>query len=269
MNRSAAWGVGVLGLLLVFAACATSPLGRRQLTFMPDAQMNSMGAQAFDEMKSKTPRETNSRVTAHVQCVADAVTRQAASWISVPNWEVVVFRDPSANAFALPGGKIGVHTGILPVAKTQDQLAAIIGHEVAHVIARHGNERVSQALAVQSGLTIGQAIAGQDQKGKAIMAALGLGAQFGVLLPYGRQQESESDLIGLELMAKAGFDPQQSVELWRNMAAVSGGQPPEFLSTHPSHQTRIQDLQGAMNPAMAHYQAARAAGRIPACGTLR
>ena len=267
MKRATAWGLGAVALV-VLAACATSPLGRRQLTFMPDGQMNTMGAQAFDEMKSKTPRETNSRINAYVQCISDAVTRQAASWIEVPKWEVVVFRDPSANAFALPGGKIGVHTGILPVAKTQDQLAAIMGHEVGHVIARHGNERVSQALAVQSGLLIGQAVAGKDEKGQVILAALGLGAQFGILMPYGRQQESESDLIGLELMAKAGFDPRQSVELWRNMAAASGGQPPEFLSTHPSHETRIQGLQGAMNAALGHFQAARAAGRNPACGTL-
>jgi predicted Zn-dependent protease len=167
-------------------------------------------------------------------------------------WEVVVFRDDSANAFALPGGKIGVHTGLLKVAQNQDQLAAVIGHEIAHVLAEHGKERVSEQLVAQGGMSLLSAVIGnpEDPRHGLLMGALGLGAQFGVLLPHSRAQESEADIVGLDYMAKAGFDPRQSVNLWQNMAAAGGGQQPEFMSTHPSHGTRIQNLQAAIPKAL-------------------
>jgi len=179
---------------------------------------------------------------------------------------VNVFNDEAVNAFALPGGKIGVYTGILQVASTQDQLAAVIGHEVAHVLANHGNERVSVAFAADSGLKMAQVLAGKATQQKAqLLGLLGLGAQVGVLLPYGRTQESEADILGIDYMAKAGFDPRQSVTLWQNMAKAGGKKPPELLSTHPSNATRIKGLNSRMERAMKLYKQARANNKKPNC----
>lgn len=252
-------------ICLIAAACATSPLGRKQLIIVGEGQMNQMGLQSFDQMKKEIPIETNPEINAYVNCVAVPITKVSSS-AGVSSWEIVVFKDASANAFALPGGKIGVHTGMLPVAKSAAQLAAVIGHEVGHVIAKHGAERVSEGLLAQ-GVTTAAGIGFKDKSYQPIiLAGLGLGAQFGILLPHSRTQESESDLIGVDLMAQAGFDPRESVELWRNMAIASGGKsPPQFLSTHPSNETRISELQGAVPAALPKYEAVKAAGRAPNC----
>ena len=178
-----------------------------------------------------------------------------------------MFEDEAVNAFALPGGKIGVYTGLLKVAENQHQLAAVIGHEVGHVIADHANARVSTAYATEAGLTLGQILAGgatTPQK-RQLFGLLGVGAQVGILLPYGRSQESEADVIGLELMAKAGFNPRESVNLWRNMSKAGGGQPPEFLSTHPAPTTRIRDLEAGMPEAIDLVVEARKQGKNPDC----
>jgi predicted Zn-dependent protease len=257
-----------LALLVLVIGCAVSPLGRKQLTLLPDNQMNAMGAQAFAELVDSVPQSSDPRVTAYVRCVAEAIAAEASDQTGVDEWEVRVFKDETPNAFALPGGKIGVHTGLLPVAVNADQLAAVIGHEVGHVIARHGNERVSTAMAAQAGLGLADLLA-KDKSPETrdqLMSLLGLGAQLGILLPYSRTQEKEADLIGLDLMARAGFDPRQSVALWENMMAAGGGQVPEFLATHPSGETRIRELQDRMGPALALYDQARAAGRNPDCG---
>lgn len=204
-----------------------------------------MGHQSFEELKRSTPIETDARMTAYVRCVVLPITREAHDDTGVRDWEIVVFKENSANAFALPGGKIGVHTGILPIARTPGQLAAVLGHEIGHVIARHGNERVSEGLVAQMGMGVAAALSQDHPQHQLLMGLLGAGTQVGVMLPHSRAHESEADLIGQNLMAKAGFDPQESVALWRNMAAAGGGQPPEFLSTHPAHGTRIQALQNA------------------------
>lgn len=226
-----------------------------------------MGSSSFKQMKSETPLSKDPALTKYIQCVALAVAAHAPAELSGGGWEVAVFDQPKTiNAFALPGGKIGVYTGLLQAARTPAQLAAVLGHEVGHVIARHGNERVSQALAVQGGLIAVQKASGTPStKSQILVGLLGAGAQYGIILPHGRTQESEADLIGLDLMARAGFDPRESVELWKNMAAASGGGPPEFLSTHPSHTTRIEGLQSKMAPALAAYQQAKASGQNPVC----
>ena len=194
----------------------------------------------------------------YVECVANAITAQVPASVFNGQWEVVVFDDEQVNAFALPGGKIGVYTGLLKVAENQHQLAAVIGHEVGHVIAEHGNERMSQSTLINVGSqAVGQVLAANEvpQSGP-IMAAIGLGVQVGVQLPFSRTHESEADVIGLQLMAKSGFDPRQSVNLWQNMdAASSGDRPMELLSTHPAPQTRIDNLQANMPDAYADYQA--------------
>ncbi len=232
----------VTTVVAALAACSSSPTGRSQFTLFSDQQMNSLGEQSFEEMKQQLKVSTDPKINAYVQCVTNTILPYVTEQKGFSEWEVVVFESDQVNAFALPGGKIGVYTGLLNVAKNQDQLATVIGHEIAHVLADHSNERVSQAQLSNVGLQITSIALGGSEYQQTAMAALGLGVQYGILLPYGRTQESEADIIGLELMAKAGFDPYQSVELWKNMARASQGSPPELLSTHPSHDSRISDL---------------------------
>jgi predicted Zn-dependent protease len=229
--------------------------------------MSALGAQAFAEMRSSQPTEKDPALNEYVRCVSKPILAVSGSQIPVDQWEIIVFKDASANAFALPGGKIGVHTGLLQVATNASQLAAVIGHEVGHVLARHGNERVSQGLVAQGGQAALASILKQKTGRAEIFALLGLGVQFGVVLPHSRTQESEADEIGLKLMARAGFDPAQSIELWKNMSRNSGRQPPEFLSTHPSHASRIQDLTRLQEQVRPFYLEALSAGRVPQCRT--
>lgn len=249
----------------LIVSCATSPLGRKQLVFMPASEMDAMGVQAFDNLKKETPIEQDSNTNRYVSCVANTLLKEM-NQLDSQQWEIRVFKDDSANAFALPGGKIGVHTGLFKIATNQDQLATVVGHEVGHVLAQHGNERMSQQFVMQTGMGLLQALANTEStKGQLLMAALGVGAQVGILLPYSRLQESEADELGLQYMSSAGFNPQESVKLWQNMEAASEGQPPEFLSTHPSHGTRIEKLKSAMGNAMMRYQDAKAVGKKPNC----
>jgi len=256
----------IIALVLpILSACATSPTGRSQLQFFPDAQMRSMGVEAYEQMRSDEPTITTGPVVDYVQCVTDAIVPHVPPEYADNGWEVTVFDSEAVNAFALPGGKMGVYTGLLRVAENQHQLAAVIGHEIAHVMAEHANERMSTQFATVVGLGALQVAAGDDPERQRLMAALGVGAQVGIILPFSRLHESEADEIGLELMATAGFDPEQSVELWRNMAKAGGSSPPEFLSTHPSRDRRIEDLQAAMPRALYWYEQAQAAGREPDC----
>jgi predicted Zn-dependent protease len=249
---------------LFLSSCATSPTGRKQLSLVSDQQMAAMGVSAYADMKKQIPISTDRRKTAYVQCIGNAIT---AELDGSQSWEITLFADDQVNAFALPGGKIGVYTGLLDVAETPDQLAAVMGHEVAHVLADHGKARLSANLAGQAGLLVGSIAIGKRLGGNnsAAMAALGLGLQVGVLMPYGRGQESEADVLGLQFSAKAGFDPRASTQLWRNMAAANPGAPPELLSTHPAPTTRIRDLDAQMGRAMGVYREARAAGKVPNC----
>lgn len=250
--------------IAVLAACATSPLGRSQLQLFSDTDLSQMGLAAYDDIRKKQPRDNNPAANVYVRCVANAITAAVPS--NNQAWEVTLFRDESANAFALPGGKIGVNSGLLKVAANQDQLATVIGHEVAHVLARHSGERLSNQAAVDTGLQAAQAISGGMTPAKQqLMGLLGVGAQVGVLLPFSRAQESEADLLGLDLMARAGFDPRQSVVLWQNMERANSGGPPAFLSTHPSPGGRIEALQNRLPQALELYQQARVQGREPAC----
>ncbi|MFZ2171043.1 MAG: M48 family metallopeptidase [Methylococcaceae bacterium] len=246
----------------LLSACITSPTGRSQFVFMPDEQINQMGLQAFDTLKKEKPVSNNGQYNQIANCIAGAITRETGG-----NWEVVVFEDKSPNAFALPGNKIGVHTGMITLVDNQDQLAAVIGHEVGHVLAKHSNERASQEMAVNGGMAIVQAVSSpQSALGQTAFGLLGVGAQYGILMPYSRVQESEADMIGVDLMAKAGFDPRQSVNLWLKMEQASQGQQPiEFMSTHPSHATRIQSLEQHMPQAMGLFQQAQAMGKQPHC----
>ncbi|MDC0603159.1 M48 family metallopeptidase [Aliiglaciecola sp.] len=234
---------------LFIAACATSPTGRSQLKLYSKGQLADMGAQAFDGMKSNQTISKKPVENQFVSCIADALTKNVPDSVYDGEWELVVFDDEQVNAFALPGGKIGVYTGLLEVAQNQHQLAAVIGHEIGHVIAEHGNARMSNTAVIGMGLKAVNEIlqANQVAYSNTIMGALGMGAQVGVQYPYMRGDESEADIIGLDLMARAGFEPSESVELWKNMDKASGGnRPAEFMSTHPSPTTRIENLQSMM-----------------------
>lgn len=253
---------GVLVLLsaaLFLTGCATtqSPTGRGQTLLFSAQEMSSLGESSFAQIKQQEKISQDKAVNTYVRCVADRVTAALPDQ-SLP-WEVVVFDSEQVNAFALPGGHIGVYTGLLNVAVDSDQLATVIGHEVAHVLANHSNEQVSRAQMTGAGMQLADIAlgAGGIADKELYMAALGLGVQVGYILPYGRNQESEADIIGVELMAKAGFDPAASVELWQNMSKAGGEQGPELLSTHPSHGQRIAQLQQMQAKAKPLYQASK------------
>lgn len=242
----------------LLSACATSPTGRSQIVFYPEAQLESMGSQAFASLKADTKISTKPIQNNLVQCIANNLLKEVDKSVFAGDWEVIVFDDPQVNAFALPGGKIGVYTGLLNVAENQHQIAAVVGHEIGHVIAKHANERVSNSTLIGFGhQAVGQILqANEVAQTPAIMQALGLGLQFGAL-KYSRIHESEADEIGLNLMAKAGFRPAESIELWKNMAAQSGAlTQPEFMSTHPSPSTRINNLTKLLPDAKTYYAAA-------------
>lgn len=252
-----------IGALCVsLAACTSSPTGRQQLTLYSDEQLNQMGQQAFNQYREELP-VVGGATHRYAECVANALVAELPEQQRAQNWQIRVFEDDSANAFALPGGYMGVNTGLLKIATDQDQLAAVIGHEISHVLANHANERVSTQSATQLGLSVLQSSAGiQNEQ---MLGLLGAGAQYGILLPFSRRHESEADTIGLRLMADAGFDPRASLTLWENMSEASGGQPPVWMSTHPSHGQRIGGLESAMNEAVSRYEQAQSAGKRPNC----
>ncbi|MFI4956587.1 MAG: M48 family metallopeptidase [Gammaproteobacteria bacterium] len=232
---------------------------------MPESQMDKMGEQSFAALKKESKIDTNKSHQAFVQCVTNALLPSLPAHFADEKWEVVVFVDKSPNAFALPGGKIGVNTGMITLVSGQDELAVVLGHELAHVIAGHSNERVSTQMATELGINLIAASAGSSGvNANRTAALLGAGAQLGILLPFSRTQESEADKMGLTYMANAGFNPQASVTLWKKMAA-EGKEKPEFLQTHPSSQNRVQQFETWMFDAESDYNAAKRMGKAPKC----
>jgi predicted Zn-dependent protease len=259
--------ITVLTAVLTATACSTSPTGRSQLAFMSERDMIQMGEQAFLQIQAQTPVSTDQDAIRIVRCIADAIVRHLPADDRGAGWDVVVFDGNAVNAFALPGNKIGVYEGIFRAARNQDQLATVIGHEVAHVTARHANERVSTTYATQMGVNIAQAAAGgSGTYSGQLMGLLGAGATVGVILPFNRKQESEADIVGLDYMARAGFDPSQSIPLWENMSRIGKDKPPEFLSTHPSDETRSKNLRAKIPQSKKLYEEALAKGFQPDCG---
>jgi len=254
---------GTVGLI----GCQTNPYtGRSQLLMTSVDQEMEMGAQAYDQIKhdpkmkpSQDPREIEPVKRVAARIIEAAKRSKYGEMAKQFQWDVTVIKDDkTANAFALPGGKMAVYTGIFPVAKTEAGLAAVMGHEVVHALARHGAERMSQGQLTNAALEVAGAAIGAGSNnsllGQTTMAALGVGAQVGVLLPFSRKHESEADYVGILMAADAGYDPRESIELWERMARLSGGGQAEFLSTHPSHGTRIDQLKAWMPEAMAIYQ---------------
>ena len=238
-----------LALALAVAACAKAPVtGRSQLILLPESQDADMGLQAYQQIKQEEKISNNAELNQRVQTVGRRIA--AVSGHPEWDWQFTLFENPEPNAFALPGGKVGVYTGLFKVAQNDAQLAAVMGHEVGHAIARHGAERMSQGILAQ----IGGVAVGAATGSPAVVDLYSQAATLGVILPYSRGQESEADEIGLMLMAEAGYDPREAVKLWQNFEALGGERPAEFLSTHPSEGTRIQRLQELMPKALEIYQ---------------
>ena len=252
-----------LGSALAFAIAATAcgvqrveGTGRTQLVLFSDQQMNQLGATAYQEVLASEKKSSD----AEAQAMVERVGRRLAA--VAPDrkftYEFTLIESDQVNAFCLPGGKVAIYTGILSYCKNEAGLAAVMGHEIAHAIAEHGGERMSQGVLVQ-GAQMGLAVA-LEAKGVSpstqnlFMTGAGLGAQVGVLLPFSRKHESEADYLGLIYMAKAGYDPKESVSFWERFATLDGGGGPDFMRTHPASAERAKDLQGNMGQAMAHYE---------------
>ncbi len=237
--------------------CRTVPeTGRLQYNILSEAQENQLGADAYRQVLETNEISSDTRMTEIVRRVGERISRVA----NKPEfeWEFNLIDSPQVNAFCLPGGKIAVYTGILPIMDNEAGMAAVMGHEVAHALARHGGERVSQGMTVQVITEVmGAGMKNANPQARdGILKGFGVITQYGVLLPFSRSHELEADSWGLKLAAQAGYDPREAVALWQRMEAASQGKPPEFMSTHPSEQHRINDLQELMPAAMQLYDSA-------------
>jgi len=241
---------------VILAACQTVPItGRSQLQLLGERQEVQMGLTAYRDTLKKEKISNDTRLNDQVLRVGRRIAE--ATGKRDYQWEFkVIENDKMVNAFALPGGKVAVYTGIFALTRDDAGLAAVMGHEVAHAIARHGGERLSQELAVE-GLVAAAAVGlaeNDSKKARLYAGLLGVGAAVGVLLPYSRLQESEADRLGLIFMAKAGYDPRSAVDFWRRMAAAGKGEAPEFLSTHPADRTRIREIERWLPEALSYYK---------------
>jgi len=246
----------VVALVLVCFGCVTVPYTKRsQLILLSEPEEVQLGVASYEEVLKKAKVMRDPAFTEPLRRVGERIARAANK--PEYDWEFTVIDDPKqVNAFALPGGKVAVYTGLYPVAQDEAGLAVVVGHEVAHALARHGAERMSQGLVAQlAGVGLSVAVGDSSPATRsAVMGAFGLGAQVGVLLPFGRSQESEADHIGMILMAKAGYDPAAALKLWQRMEAQAGGaSPPEFLSTHPGYQTRQANIRSWLPEAEGYY----------------
>jgi predicted Zn-dependent protease len=233
---------------------------------VPDSIINSLSLQQYSQFISENKVSGDTVKSEMVQRVGERIVKAVDEFCQQHSernpfagyqWEFNLVQDDAVNAFAMPGGKVVVYTGLLPVAQNETGLAVVMGHEIAHVFARHGNERMSQQLLVQmGGIAIEQALKEKPEATRNLfVTSYGLGTQVALLLPYSRVHESEADRLGLIFMALAGYDPHEAVTFWQRMAAQSGdSQPPELLSTHPANETRIQNLQNHMSEAMEYYK---------------
>ena len=254
--------LGMAGLTATFlVGCRTVPeTGRRQLNFMSSGEEMQLGLSSFAKMKQETPINKDPAINAQVQRVGQRIA--AVAPLPDAQWEFVVFDSKEVNAFCLPGGKVGIYTGILPITTDDLGLATVIGHEVAHAVARHGGERMSEATLLQTGgQVLGAGLSTSDPRMQAIATTVyGVGAQVGLALPHSRTQESEADHIGLLYMARAGYDPEAAVAFWQRFAdynAKAGSATPWFLRTHPLDETRIRQLKEWLPQARKEYRPKR------------
>jgi len=247
-------------------SCSSVPItGRKQLSLVSESEMQSMSYQQYDQFLKENKLSTDAQSTAMVKRVGTRIEHAVEAYMNSHNmkdqltgykWEFNLVESKEVNAWCMPGGKVVVYTGILPLTQDENGLAVVLGHEISHAVARHGTERMSQGLIAQGlGTALSVAVAKEPAQTQQLwMTAFGVGAQVGVLLPYGRTQESEADHLGLIFMAMAGYDPHTAVPFWERMAKEGGSKPPEFLSTHPADETRIRDIEKLMPEAMKYYK---------------
>lgn len=259
--------VYLLSILFFFFSCQTVPItGRQQLSLIPSEDILSMSVQSYREYLSEHAIIRDNEDARMVQRVGLRIQHAVEQYFSEHNmrnqlqgyqWEFNLIDDKDINAWCMPGGKVAVYTGILPIAKDETGLAVVMGHEISHAVAKHGDERMSQGLITQmGGMLLAEALSQKPKEtANLFMAAYGIGAQVGVLLPYSRVQESEADRLGLIFMAMAGYDPHGAVDFWKRMSkAKQGTSPPEFLSTHPADATRIRNIEQLIPEAMTYYR---------------
>jgi len=255
------------GLLLLLSGCSEVEItGRKQFNIVPDSTMNSMSFQSYGEFLSNSKLSTNAEQTQMVKRIGGRIQNAVEQYCTNNNikdrlagyeWDFNLVEDPNVNAWCMPGGKVVVYTGILPVTQGETGLAVVMGHEIAHAFAKHGAERMSQGLVVElGGVALSTALKNQPEQTKNLfMQSYGIGTQVGVLLPYSRLHENEADHLGLVFMAMAGYNPEEAISFWQRMAAQkTGAKPLEFLSTHPADQTRIQNLKDILPDAMKYYK---------------
>jgi predicted Zn-dependent protease len=267
MNHFAKTSAAAILLAAFLAiACATVPItGRRSLNIIPTDTINSMSFQQYSDFVSNNKLSTNDSQVQTVKRVGRKIQRAVEEYFAANNasqslkgyaWEFNLVEDSLANAWCMPGGKVVVYTGILPITRDETGLAVVMGHEIAHAVANHGNERMSQGLLMQmGGMALAKALEEKPEETQQLfMLAFGIGANVGVLLPYSRLHESEADHLGLIFMAMAGYNPAKAVDFWQRMAAGKQGAPPEFLSTHPSDETRIRKIRELLPEAMNYYR---------------
>ena len=258
--------IAVLLSIQFLYSCSTVPLtGRKQLSLLPESQMVSMGITNYNQFLNEHKLSSDKKSTAMVKDVGSRIATAITKFLKEKGmedringykWEFNLVDENVPNAWCMPGGKVVVYTGILLYTKTEAGLAVVMGHEIAHAIARHGNERMSQEMAVQlGGMALSIALEKKPEETKQLFyQAYGIGTQVGVLLPYSRQQETEADKLGLIFMAMAGYDPHAAIDFWTRMSKIGGQKPPEILSTHPADETRIRHIKEFMPEAMKYYK---------------
>jgi predicted Zn-dependent protease len=263
--------VVLLGFMLMVCGCSEVEItGRQQFNIIPASTMHSMSFQSYSEFLAEHKLSTNADQTAMVKRVGGRIQKAVEEYceeyglwerLDGYKWEFNLVEDPNVNAWCMPGGKVVVYTGIMPIAQNETGLAVVMGHEIAHAFAKHGAERMTQGLLVQmGGIALSTALKEKPEQTKDLfMKSYGVGAQYGVLLPFSRTHENEADHLGLIFMAMAGYNPEEAAAFWERMAAQSkGSAPPEFMSTHPSHDTRIQNLKDLTPEAMEYYRKSQA-----------
>lgn len=252
-------------LLLICSDCSVVPLtGRKQLNLLPESEMIAMGFSSYSEFIKENPPSADRVNAATVKEVGGKIAGAVNKYFTDNNlqdrlsgyqWEFNLVDDKTPNAWCMPGGKVVIYSGILPITSDKNGLAVVISHEISHAVARHGNERMSQEMLAQlGGMALNEALSEKPAETRNIfLAAYGVGSQVGIMLPYSREHEYEADKLGLIFMAMAGYDPESAIPFWERMAAMGGEKPPEFLSTHPSDQNRINKIKGAIPEAMKYF----------------
>jgi len=253
-------------VMLFLETCSTVPLtGRKQVNLLPESEMVAMGFSNYSEFKKEAVLSSHQQNQSMVRNVGANITNAVNKYFSENNlssrlsgyeWEFNLFEDDTPNAWAMPGGKVAIYEGILPFTRNAEGLAVVVGHEIAHIVARHGNERMSHQLVVQlGGIALSAALDEKPEETRNIfLAAYGLGSQVGAILPYSREHEKEADKLGLIFMAMAGYNPATAIDFWERMSSMGGSKPPEFLSTHPSDATRIMELKNYLPEAMKYFE---------------